>query len=62
MDSGVVMFAINPKQLNRFRDRLSPAGAKDDGRDALVWLKTIKRRMYGLANLDLLERRFLLAA
>ena len=25
-------------------------------------LKTIKRQMYGRANLDLLERRFLLAA
>ncbi len=26
------------------------------------WLKTIKRQMYGRANLDLLGRRFLLAA
>ncbi|MGA7329677.1 MAG: transposase [Rhodomicrobium sp.] len=26
--------AINPRQLDRFRDRFSPAGAKDDSRDA----------------------------
>jgi transposase len=30
------VFAINPKQLDRFRDRYTVAGAKDDSRDALV--------------------------
>ena len=30
------VFAINPKQLDRFRDRHSTAGAKDDRRDAFV--------------------------
>ncbi len=30
------VFSINPLQSNRFRDRLSPAGAKDDRRDAFV--------------------------
>ena len=30
------MCAINPKQLERFRDRHTVAGAKDDRRDALV--------------------------
>jgi transposase len=29
MDRGITVFAINPKQLDRFRDRFSPAGAKD---------------------------------
>lgn len=28
----------------------------------IKWLKTLKRQMYGRAALDLLERRFLLAA
>jgi hypothetical protein len=28
------VFAINPKQLDRFRDRFTIAGAKDDRRDA----------------------------
>jgi transposase len=36
MDKGIGVFSLNPKQLDRFRDRLSPAGAKDDRRDALV--------------------------
>jgi len=31
-----VVFAINPKQLDRFRDRFTVAGAKDDRRDARV--------------------------
>lgn len=36
MERGFAVHAINPKQLDRFRDRLSPAGAKDDSRDAEV--------------------------
>ena len=33
---GVQVFTLNPKQLDRFRDRFTVAGAKDDRRDALV--------------------------
>jgi transposase len=36
LEHGFMVFAINPKQLDRFRDRFTVAGAKDDGRDALV--------------------------
>src|SRR6058998_3679418 len=36
MERGFRVHAINPKQLDRFRDRFSPAGAKDDSRDAYV--------------------------
>jgi transposase len=36
MECGFVVHAINPKQLDRFRDRFSMSGAKDDRRDALV--------------------------
>jgi transposase len=36
LDRGFAVFGINPKQLDRFRDRFSVAGAKDDSRDALV--------------------------
>jgi transposase len=36
MEHGFAVFSINPKQLDRFRDRYSPAGAKDDCRDAFV--------------------------
>jgi len=35
-EHGFQVFALNPKQTDRFRDRYSPAGAKDDSRDALV--------------------------
>jgi transposase len=36
LERGFQVYAINPKQLDRFRDRFSPAGAKDDSRDAYV--------------------------
>ncbi len=47
--------AINPKQLDRFRDRFSPAGAKDDSRDAEVLadaLRTDPRCFRPLAPID----------
>ena len=34
LDHGFPIFAINPKQLDRFRDRFTAGGAKDDRRDA----------------------------
>ncbi|MFO1016698.1 MAG: IS110 family transposase [Hyphomonadaceae bacterium] len=34
MERGFSVNAINPKQLDRFRDRFSVSGAKDDSRDA----------------------------
>src|SRR4029450_7038945 len=36
LQHGFPVFAVNPKQLDRFRDRHTVAGAKDDRRDALV--------------------------
>lgn len=36
VERGFAVHAINPKQVDRFRDRFSPAGAKDDTRDAHV--------------------------
>jgi len=36
LERGFAVYAINPKQLDRFRDRFSAAGAKDDRRDAHV--------------------------
>src|SRR3954454_859056 len=36
LDRGFSVHAINPKQLDRLRDRFSVAGAKDDRRDARV--------------------------
>jgi transposase len=36
IEHGFPVFAVNPKQLDRFRDRFTAAGAKDDDRDAHV--------------------------
>ncbi len=36
VERGFHVYALNPKQLDRFRDRHSVAGAKDDRRDAYV--------------------------
>jgi len=48
LERGFLVYAINPKQLDRFRDRFSLAGAKDDRRDALVLgdaLRTDRHRL-----------------
>jgi transposase len=42
VDRGCHVFAINPKQLDRFRDRFSPSGAKDDRRDAEVMSHAVR--------------------
>jgi hypothetical protein len=34
--AGYTVYALNPKQADRFRDRYAPAGSKDDRRDARV--------------------------
>jgi len=55
MERGFHVYAINPKQLDRFRDRFSPAGAKDDSRDAWVLcdaLRTDPRCFRVLVTLD----------
>ena len=42
LERGFHVFAINPKQLDRFRDRHSVAGAKDDRRDAFVLADSVR--------------------
>ena len=48
------VFAINPKQLDRFRDRFTVAGAKDDRRDAHVLGDSLRtdRRAFRLLAVD----------
>jgi len=41
LDRGAQVFSISPRQLDRFRDRYSPAGAKDDALDAYVIADTL---------------------
>jgi transposase len=42
LERGYAIFTINPKQLDRFRDRYSMAGAKDDSRDAYVQANSLR--------------------
>jgi transposase len=55
IERGFTVHAINPKQMDRFRDRFTLAGAKDDSRDAEVMgsaLRTDPRCFRLLAALD----------
>ena len=40
--AGYAVSHLNPKALDRFRDRHSPAGAKDDDRDAFVLANSLR--------------------
>jgi len=42
LERGFAVFALNPKQLDRFRDRFTVAGAKDDRRDAHVLADSVR--------------------
>ena len=55
MERGLRLYAINPKQLDRFRDRFSPAGAKDDSRDAEVLASALRTDPQCLRPLDPVE-------
>jgi len=53
LEHGFMVFALNPKQLDRFRDRFTVAGSKDDSRDAHVLgasLRTDRRAFRQLAT------------
>lgn len=42
LEREIAVFSINPKQLDRFRDRHTVAGAKDDRRDAFVLADSLR--------------------
>ena len=42
VERGCQVYALNPKQLDRFRDRFTVAGAKDDRRDAFVLAASLR--------------------
>ena len=52
LEQGYALFSINPKQLDRFRDRFSLAGAKDDDRDALVLASSLRTDLWAFRRLD----------
>lgn len=49
---GLHVYTLNPKQLDRFRDRYTVAGAKDDRRDALVLATTLVTDLAAFRRLD----------
>jgi transposase len=51
LERGFTVHAINPKQMDRFRDRFSPAGAKDDSRDAEVMASALRTDPHCLRQL-----------
>jgi transposase len=55
LERGFNVYAINPKQLDRFRDRFSPAGAKDDSRDAEVLADALRTDRRAFRKLALAE-------
>jgi len=46
VEHGFTVFSINPKQLDRFRDRYSPAAAKDDSRGAFLLADALRTDMH----------------
>ena len=52
LERGAAVFALNPKQLDRFRDRFSVAGAKDDRLDARVLRSAVQTDLPPLPAVD----------
>jgi hypothetical protein len=59
IERGFHVFAINPKQLDRFRDRHSMAGAKDDRRDAFVLADSLRTDQLSFSRLRLDESQII---
>jgi transposase len=55
LERGFVVYSINPKQLDRFRDRFTVAGAKDDSRDADVLADSLRTDMRAFRKLSVAD-------
>jgi transposase len=60
VERGFHLFAINPKQLARFRDRHTMSGAKDDRRDAFVLADSVRTDQPSFRRVQLDEPQLLL--
>src|SRR5205807_837744 len=60
LERGHPAFSINPKQLDRFRDRFSMAGAKDDHRDAFVLASSLRTDQHCFRRFSASELKALL--
>ncbi len=59
LERGFQVFAVNPKQLDRFRDRHTVAGAKDDRRDAWVLADALRTDPHAFRQLGLDDPRII---
>lgn len=57
LERGFAVFAVNPKQTDRFRDRFMPSGAKDDRRDAFVLASAVRTDSERLTRLSPTDTR-----
>jgi Transposase len=55
LEHGVNVYSINPKQLDRFRDRFTVAGAKDGSLDAYVLADGVRTDMRLFRKLTVAE-------
>ena len=60
IERGFHVFAMNPKQLARFRDRHTMSGAKDDRRDAFVLADSVRTDQPSFRRLQLEDPPFIL--
>jgi transposase len=56
LDHQIAVYTLNPKQLDRFRDRFSLAGAKDDPRDAKVLADALRTDRHAFRRVLTLPR------
>ena len=55
LERGFNVYSINPKQLDRFRDRFTVSGAKDDSRDADVLADSLRTDTRAFRKLSIAE-------
>ena len=53
LERGFSVYAMNPKQMAGFRSRTSPAGVKDDERDAWILAQTLRADTYAYRRVEL---------
>jgi len=53
LERGLHVYSINPKQMDRFRDRHGVSGAKDDRRDAYVLADALRTDLHKFRQVDL---------
>jgi transposase len=60
VERGFHVFSINPKQLDRFRDRHAVSGAKDDRLDAFVLADSLRTDMHCFRRVKLSDEKMII--